>query len=263
MKRIIFLSPHLDDAVLSCGAYISMLVKESIDVHVYTVFSAIPNSDSLSQLAKAIHLEGGLERDAMLKRREEDKVAMQFLGVNFTYVDLLDCIYRTDRAGQTKYQTKQDIFAVNPNLEVDADTLDLLGTYLCRVLKEVQPSQVYVPLAIGNHIDHILVRKALERSIAKSVSDHPPEIIYYEDVPYVCSPDNRDLSYTLAQSFVPKLQSVTKEAWTTKLEAIAAYQSQVITMWDSPMAMRKQISDYSLSLQPGQFTERFWQPRSK
>jgi len=263
MSPVIFLSPHLDDAALSCGAYISMLVEQSIDVRVYTVFSGIPKTEELSQLAKAIHLEGGLEGDAVLRRREEDRVAMQYLGVNFTYVDLLDCIYRTGPAGRSRYQTKKDIFAVDPPLEVDADTLKYLVTYLCRVLKEVQPSELYVPLGIGHHIDHILVREALERSIVQSGSDNSPDspdIIYYEDVPYVCSPDSRDFLITLSKSFSPKLQWVSDRAWTNKLEAIAAYKSQVTTMWDSPMAMRKQISDYALSLQQGQFTERFWKP---
>lgn len=260
MSQVIFLSPHLDDAALSCGAYISMLVERSIDVRVHTVFSGIPKTEEVSQLAQAIHLEGGLESNAMLRRREEDRIAMQYLGVNFTYVDLLDCIYRTDPAGKSRYQTKKDIFAVHPDLEVDADTLKDLVTYLCRVLKEVQPSEVYVPLGIGHHIDHILVRKALERSIVQSDSDNSPDIIYYEDVPYVCSPDSRDFLITLSKSFLPQLQRASDRAWTTKLEAIGAYKSQVATMWDSPIAMRKQISDYALSLQQGQFTERFWKP---
>lgn len=262
MSPVIFLSPHLDDAALSCGASISMLVEQSIDVRVYTVFSGIPKTEELSQLAKAIHLEGELEGDAMLRRREEDRVAMQYLGVNFTYVDFLDCIYRTDPAGKSRYQTKKDIFAVHPHLEVDADTLQDLITYLCRMLKELQPSEVYVPLGIGHHIDHILVREALERSIVQSGSDNSSELIYYEDVPYICSPESRDFLITLSKSFVPKPQWVSSRAWTTKLEAIAAYKSQVTTMWDSPMAMRKQISDYALSLQQGQFTERFWKPRA-
>lgn len=262
MSPVIFLSPHLDDAALSCGAYISMLVERSIDVRVHTLFSGIPKIEELSPLAKAIHLEGGLESDGMLRRREEDRVAMQYLGVKFTYADFLDCIYRTDPAGRSRYQTKEDIFPVRPDLEVDADTLKDLVTYLCRVLKEVRPSEVYVPLGIGHHIDHILVREALERSIWRSGSDNSTDVIYYEDVPYVCSPDSRDFLATLSKSFLPQLQRASDRAWTTKLEAIAAYKSQVITMWDSPMAMRKQISDYALSLDRGQFIERFWKPRA-
>lgn len=262
MSPVIFLSPHLDDAVLSCGAYISMLVERSIDVRVHTVFSGIPKTEELSPLAQAIHLEGGLEADAMLRRREEDRVAMRYLGVNFTYVDFLDCIYRTDPTGRSLYQTKKDIFPVHPDVEVDADTLKDLVTYFCRVLKELQPSEVYVPLGIGNHIDHVLVREALERSIVKSGSENSTDIIYYEDVPYVCSPDSRDFLITVSKSFLPKLQRASERAWTTKLEAIAAYKSQVITMWDSPMAMKKQISDYALSLQQGGFSERFWKPRA-
>lgn len=260
MSPVIFLSPHLDDAALSCGGYISMLVEQSVDVRVYTVFSGIPKTEELSQLAKAIHLEGGLESDAMLRRREEDRVAMEYLGVNFTYVELLDCIYRTDATGRSRSQTKKDIFAVRPDIEVDADTLNNLVTYFSRMLEEVGASEVYVPLGIGNHIDHILVREALERSIVQSGSDNSPDIIYYEDVPYVCSHDSRDFLISLSKSFAPKLQSVSDRAWRSKLEAIAAYKSQVSTMWDSAIAMRKQISDYSLSLQQGQFTERFWKP---
>ncbi|WP_225208806.1 PIG-L family deacetylase, partial [Streptococcus pneumoniae] len=50
-----FLSPHLDDAIFSCGDYISKLTSEGEIVLVITIFSGYPLSQQLQPSAKQFH----------------------------------------------------------------------------------------------------------------------------------------------------------------------------------------------------------------
>ncbi|SUO62319.1 N-acetylglucosaminylphosphatidylinositol deacetylase superfamily [Streptococcus pneumoniae] len=50
--KYIFLSPHLDDAIFSCGDYISKLTSEGEIVLVITIFSGYPLSQQLQPSAK-------------------------------------------------------------------------------------------------------------------------------------------------------------------------------------------------------------------
>ncbi|WP_446010685.1 PIG-L family deacetylase [Candidatus Electrothrix sp.] len=53
----IYLSPHYDDAALSCGGSIHMQAKQQEPVAVITVFAGAPDlpNAALSKLAQAVH----------------------------------------------------------------------------------------------------------------------------------------------------------------------------------------------------------------
>ena len=55
MTKILIISPHLDDAVLSCGDLINKYVKEGHQVDVLTIFSGSVDENSLSDAAKQFH----------------------------------------------------------------------------------------------------------------------------------------------------------------------------------------------------------------
>lgn len=55
MTKILIISPHLDDAVLSCGDLINKYVKEGYQVDVLTIFSGSVDENSLSDAAKQFH----------------------------------------------------------------------------------------------------------------------------------------------------------------------------------------------------------------
>ena len=71
-NRLLFISPHMDDAVLSCGGYIGKLTAYGYPVMVLTLFCGSPEGP-LSPLAEALHAEWRLPKDAPAVRREEDR----------------------------------------------------------------------------------------------------------------------------------------------------------------------------------------------
>jgi len=84
-SEIVFVSPHLDDAVLSCGGWIAKLVESGRKVVVVTVFSG--------------GREGG-------KRKEEDRKALKVLGVKGVCLDVVDAKFRTGEVSAEEIEKK-------------------------------------------------------------------------------------------------------------------------------------------------------------
>lgn len=77
--RVVVLSPHLDDAVLSLGATIARAVRTGVGVEVVTVFAGDPDSEASAgrwDAAAGFATEG----EAASTRRQEDRRACQILG---------------------------------------------------------------------------------------------------------------------------------------------------------------------------------------
>ena len=93
--------------------------------------------------------------------------------------------------------------------------------------------QVVCPLAVGGHVDHRLVRLAAEREIEG--------LLYYEDVPYAEKRGalRRALGNTEAwENRTVELEESDLEA---KIEACAAYRSQLAGLYKSADRMGKKM----------------------
>ena len=94
--RWIYLSPHLDDAVLSAGGLIHDQAKSGIPVEIWTFMSGYPPEGEFSQFAELQHHMWGFPsaEAAVSTRREEDERAAAIVGASAVHLDFLDCIYR-------------------------------------------------------------------------------------------------------------------------------------------------------------------------
>src|SRR5579864_3493494 len=89
----VFLSPHFDDAVGSCGGVISRLCRAGEEVIVHTIFAGRA-SPPYSVLATRLHAEWRAGDFPVDVRRAEDARACRVLGCRAEYSDWLDAIYR-------------------------------------------------------------------------------------------------------------------------------------------------------------------------
>src|SRR5512139_3118661 len=76
----IYLSPHLDDAALSCGGLIWEQVHAGDTVSVWTICAGDPPNGSLSPFAEALHARWQSGIEAAVLRREEDVTSCLLLG---------------------------------------------------------------------------------------------------------------------------------------------------------------------------------------
>ena len=143
---LLVVSPHLDDAVLSCAGAIYAHARRGRRVVVATVFS-----------------EG---RDAA-RRQDEDRAAVASLGAEPLHLGLLDAperlgIARTHRALVWEAAILEaDVSAVHGAIEA--------------TIERVQATCILVPLGVGDHVDHRVVHAAMRDRAG---------VVVYEDRPY-------------------------------------------------------------------------------
>jgi LmbE family N-acetylglucosaminyl deacetylase len=172
--RWIYLSPHLDDAVLSAGGLIYDQAQSGMPVEIWTFMSGYPPEGEFSQFAQLQHFVWGFPsaEAAVRARREEDQRAAAIVGARAVHLDFLDCIYRRSSNGEWLYN---DI-SVPPH-EEDAG---LPGQIATTILVRLQPGDVVVcQLAVGSHVDHLIVRQGAEKTGV--------HLLYDVDIPYFFS----------------------------------------------------------------------------
>ena len=146
----LFLSPHLDDVVLSCPAR----VEGSRAARVATLFSA---GDT-----------------GYAERRAEDARALARLGADGVHLGLLDAPFR--RGARICFST-----LLLERREAPA-ILAAVREAIAGLLKGLSPDFVYAPLGVGGHVDHRLVHEAARCEVP------PRKLRFYEDRPYALVP---------------------------------------------------------------------------
>jgi len=228
--RWIYISPHLDDAVLSAGGLIYDQIRAGLDVEIWTFMCGFPSTDELSPFAQVMHHQWGIPAaaDVINARRAEDANAARIVGAKTVYFDFLDCIYRRGKNGDWLYS---DIF-VPPHAD---DAQDLPARIAESISARLQPTdQLVCQLALGSHVDHIIVRRAVE------LLQHP--ILYDVDIPYLFNSPAELLTKTAGMK--ANTHSITEAGLTFWQDAVAAYASQISSLFDSPDDMREKIRRY-------------------
>ena len=223
----LYLSPHFDDAVLSCGGQIVLRTDAAESVLVVTITGGDPPAALPSQTVRDLHRRwaesvsaSGEEEAAasmVVQRRAEDLAALAVLRADALHLSFLDCIYRCGPdPDDVLYPGPADMFGpLNP---ADAATIDALA----EAFRKLPPTRrVYLPLGVGGHVDHLATRRAAEQVFA--------EPLYYEDYPYTMRPG------ALAEVLPPAARGewaaetvwLTAGALAAKIAAVAAYQSQL------------------------------------
>ena len=234
----LFISPHLDDAVLSCGGLIYRLIKAQCKVVVVTAFTADAPSDlALSRLARRNHAAWGLRETPFAIRCLEDIQALGELGAEHTHLGFLDAIYRTDSSQQLLY-TKSVFSEPCP---FDHENLaKALSNSLRSVLISYKGKNPYIfcPLTIGGHVDHIIVRRVIQ-----SVCVGMP-IVYYEDFPYASKRGvMRKWMNTNAKDdkLIPVVVPLITQETDARIASTAKYSSQLPVLFLSPLGRIREI----------------------
>jgi len=227
--RYIYLSPHLDDAVLSAGGLIYEQVKAGTPVEIWTFMAGIPAEAELTDFAKAMHKMWNTTtaENTVRIRRKEDQKAAAVLGAKAVQFDFLDCIYRRGKNGEALYAG-----ASTPPHPAEADLPAQLAQTMVAWLK---PDDVAIcQLAIGGHVDHVIVRKAAEML--------GRQLVYDADIPYLFNYPG-ELSPKTA-GMKAAVQPVSKAGYAAWLKAIGAYSSQLGSLFENPSIMREKMQGY-------------------
>ena len=228
--RCIYVSPHFDDAVLSCGGLIWEQVQKGMPVEIWTVCAGDAPPGPLSALAKASHQQWNIEaaEDLVPVRRIENQEAATLVGAETVNFSIPDCIYRRSSAADLLYPT--DVF-----VPIHTDEKNLDAEIAGSLTSELQPDDVIIsPLAIGGHVDHVLTRLAAEHL------NRP--IRYYADIPYLIK--NPEMLVPATKGLIGTLYPISENGLGIWQESIAAYATQILMLFDTREKMQNAIRIY-------------------
>jgi LmbE family N-acetylglucosaminyl deacetylase len=246
----IYLSPHLDDAVLSCGGRVAQQVRTGASVAVVSIFAGVPETP-LSSYAKELHARWDQPVGAAGQRQKEDEEALALLGAEAVHWRYGDCVYRTTPEGSHLYTREESLWGqIHPSeAGLIQELTDRMGSL------PLEPEGVlYAPLGVGQHVDHRIVRRA-----AEGCGRH---LIYYEDFPYAAEPGKvRDA--VSAGQWTSELVYLSQEALEAKIAAVARYRSQISTFWEGEAEMAAAVRVFAKETGRGAPAERYWRRESR
>ena len=167
------------------------------------------------------------------------------------HVPLPDCVYRL-AGDEPLYPSEESLFGeVHP------------ADYAPRLLKGIQipeletATKVYLPLGVGHHVDPQIAR---DWGMTQ-MRDAPDKSVlrFYVEFPY----SKADRSTELALSAIdlpltPADVTLNDAEIVAKIQAIACYDSQISTFWESLGAMDADVRRAFTDSRSGDFVERFW-----
>lgn len=248
----LFVSPHFDDGVFSCGGRIHQLTRAGEPVTVLTMMGGLHAGEfPKSPILDDLHKRWMAGKDPLRARQQEDERALSRLNAEHVHIDLTDCVYR-QVDGLPLYPSEESLFGTVHGAD-----------YAPRYLEAVSlpdPARrlvIYLPLAVGHHVDHQIVRDwgiGLLRAKPESWLLH-----FYAEYPYFNT--ERAIALALSKMDMPlrEKQIILDEAdLAAKVNAMACYDSQISTFWEGVEAMALDLRRSSLDPRTGQLVERYW-----
>jgi LmbE family N-acetylglucosaminyl deacetylase len=229
MASHVYLAPHLDDAVFSCGGLIARQTANDEGVTVVTVCAGDTPVGELTPFAVELHRRWGGAGSPIAARRAEDRMACGRLGASAVHLEVPDAVYRW-AAGEPLYPDEGAVFgSLHPSDEA-------LVAQLAALLEEKCPPQarLYCPSVVGGHVDHRLTRKAAERL------GRP--LWYFQDMPYAARGGvlPADLALPTGITMTVPLAEEEVQQW---IDAIGEYRSQLTTYWPTENALYRELTE--------------------
>jgi LmbE family N-acetylglucosaminyl deacetylase len=231
MAAHLYFSPHLDDAVFSCGGLMAMQDGRGEPISILTAFAGDPPDWRITPFAAELHARWGKPGPPIAVRRAEDRLAAGRLGASVVHLDLLEAIYRKGDADQPLYPDREAIFG-DADVQ-DADTLNSLIESLAGL--DLESARLYCPLGIGGHVDHRLLRLAAE-ALRRPLT-------YYREFPYATRGESIPEELGMPAG-IWRTYPLTDESLAAWGDAILEYGTQLSTFWSDEDQLFAELRDF-------------------
>ena len=211
-------------------------------------------------------VEAAAAGDLMARRRLEDERFAYFAEAAVVFLDLPDAVFRG-------YEGDEQLLGA-PRAD-DTAPYDLLRREIARL----EPQKVYLPLGVGNHVDHQLCRDVGVRLLAEGRRwvmpgpEYTGIVTFYEDFPYAWWNDFGRIEDLPPGVFddVPADVAITPEyaditdQLERKVTGIAMYDSQMGRLFGGTDDMARQVRAHGRKVAllggGGGAAERYWATR--
>jgi LmbE family N-acetylglucosaminyl deacetylase len=204
--------------------------------------------------------------EVMARRRLEDEAFAAFAEASIVFLDLPDAVFRG-------YESDDEL--LNAPRADDAAPFDILRREIARL----EPQKLYLPLGIGNHVDHQLCRDVGVRLLGESRRwvmpgpEYAGIVTFYEDFPYAWWNDFGHIGDLPRTAFadLPDGVNLTPEyadigdQLERKITGINLYESQIDRLFEGTQEMARQVRAYGRKVAlldgAGGVAERYWSTR--
>ncbi|HTU81094.1 MAG TPA: PIG-L family deacetylase [Candidatus Acidoferrales bacterium] len=230
----VFLSPHRDDAVLSCGGVLAALAAAERSPAIVNVFAG----------TDAPELERWTQPEIARLVAVEDELACAVVGAS-----RIDLPFVAAPNRSPSYADWEAVVGEVPadDARLDAEIVEALRE--CGAL-DARPV-VFAPLGIGGHVDHRIVHAAARKLLAGGA-----RVLFYEDFPY-CASEEAVHAFAFPPDFRQLVVSLGPFA-DEKFYAIGSYRSQVPGLF--PEGVCTALARYARRAGANEFAESYWCP---
>lgn len=248
--RHVFLSPHFDDAIGSCGGLMARLIAAGSEVLIINMFAGAPTFP-LSPAAVELHSRWGDPADCLALRRREDRAAAAVLGCTVHCEEVPEALYRRDRRGSWLYPELPELFR-----PPDPEDRALLPRFLARLSEYVSDlCSVYAPLGIGNHVDHQFAAEMGQR-----LRQAGRRVLFYQDFPYLLDRRLYAGRLRLLARSRSCVVACTEDQLAAKTRAFGQYASQLSSLFPDGVNLERQmLASAQFAGTAGGQGERYWQ----
>jgi LmbE family N-acetylglucosaminyl deacetylase len=226
MKRPkIIISPHCDDALLALGG--SIQIWQPNPITVLTLFGTCAWTVGESMTAEEI---------TKINRQEEER-ALHLAGCESVCLEYDEVLLRGYRKWNESPKSHDN--------DLQASITKELPTYI------PPSSDIYIPLAVGKHTDHLLTQRAALK-LLQQWHEAKCTIFFYEDVPYSWYENTLHYVSKLPITVAPILTDIST-VMEQKIIYLSIYKTQI-----GPDEIKK-VNEYARSIESGRIMERVWQ----
>jgi len=221
---LVIVSPHQDDAVLSCSTLLAELTGKT-DITVVNVFTKAhkkPYTLSAKQFLKYSKAIDGAE-NLYKERAKEDKEVLSKLAITPIDLGFEDALFRRKKKGTFLGKFLPEFDHVYPTYRWHIVKGIAKDDYTIKSLKKKllpfknKKTVVLAPYGIGNHVDHRVVRKVCEELF--------DNLLLYSDFPY--NVDIHTIPGVLSDSKMYKLKPDIKK----KSKLLSLYKTQFLGLF--------------------------------
>jgi len=175
----LFFSPHIDDAIFSCGGLILKLLKQKRRIAIINIFTKANDhkskTDSIKQELKKNNFKSA--KKLYSSRKKSEREIARKINVDVFFLDFEDGLFRKNIDGFL-YPSYKNLFSgkINKN---EKDIIEKIKNKISPFTNNCKKeTAIYAPIGIGKHIDHIITKKVIKQ-INKNLN-----IFLWEDIPY-------------------------------------------------------------------------------
>ncbi len=226
--HLVVVEPHIDDAILSTGG---RMLRRAGRQRI-TILTLAPRSNFTSYWFKN-RFPFDLETVTSLRRRE-GALAARLVGAEHRVMDGLEANLRfvpperwSEASFSRLYAAYEPFLHSTPSLEETEATAERLS----RALDPLSPDELWIPLGLGEHVDHHLTREACLEMLRRDPARlERVEVRLYQDLPYAVQLPGHAQSMTAALArhggVLEPEREIIADVHERKMRAVSVFASQ-------------------------------------